>query len=394
MSPRRKPGSGWVPKLTWHKGPDGRFRGRVRINGVDHYLGDREDPETVNRYKQKVAEWLGNDRTVSPEQPGQVTVAELLAAFLRHAETYYVKKGIPTSEVFCFRKIISILIDSPYSDRLAGSIGAAELRGIRELFLQQTYRSGKQLKRWTRGNVNEQVNRVRRIWSWGHTHLGIPLAALQSQREVRGLAKTRTAAPEGKKIPPVSREQIERTLPWLPAGCLRELILVHSLLGCRMDEICCMRINDLDRSGPVWKYSPQEHKTQHIDKPIEAHYWVGPRAQAILAPLLEGKRDSDWVFPLVRKGVGKGCYNRSSYLHAVVRAWKEANRKNPSNPIEPWSPRQIRHLRLTEIKLAVHQLGKDGQEAAQAVAGHADRSTTAIYAELSDLARETQQQLG
>jgi hypothetical protein len=166
MSPRRKPGSGWVPKLTWHKGPDGRFRGRVRINGVDHYLGDRDDPETVNRYKQKVAEWLGNDRTVSPEQPGQVTVAELLAAFLRHAETYYVKKGIPTSEVFCFRKIISILIDSPYSDRLAGSIGAAELRGIRELFLQQTYRSGKQLKRWTRGNVNEQVNRVRRIWSW------------------------------------------------------------------------------------------------------------------------------------------------------------------------------------------------------------------------------------
>ena len=395
MSPKRKAGSGWVPKLTWHKGPDGRTRGRVRIQGVDYYLGDQEDPETINRYRAKIASWIGNDQTVAPPAPGQVTVAELLNSFFKHAESYYQKRGKPTAEVWCYRKIISIILSTPYSEILAGEFKAEQLRAVRAEFLKQTYRSGSRLKRWTRGNVNEQVNRVRRIWSWGHTHLGVSLDALQSQREVKGLAKTRSSAPEGRKVEPVTREQIERTAAALP-GCLPSLVQVHSLIGCRIDEICLMRPIDLDRTDPTcWKYSPSEYKTEHIDKPIESHYWIGPKAISILEPLLSRcRKPTDWIFPLLKKVPGRGCYNRSTYLAAVKRAIKRINLAEPGNPLQVWSPRQIRHLRLTEIKLAVHRLGRDGQEAAQAVAGHAEPSTTAIYAELSDVARETMRELG
>jgi site-specific recombinase XerD len=42
--------------------------------------------------------------------------------------------------------------------------------------------------------------------------------------------------------------------------------------------------------------------------------------------------------------------------------------------VAPWNPYQLRHARLTEVRKAA------GIEAAQAIGGHANLSTTEIYA--------------
>ena len=46
-----------------------------------------------------------------------------------------------------------------------------------------------------------------------------------------------------------------------------------------------MRRGDIDTSGDVWRYVPSNHKTEH--KGRERAIFLGPRAQAILAPFME-----------------------------------------------------------------------------------------------------------
>ena len=69
-------------------------------------------------------------------------------------------------------------------------------------------------------------------------------------------------------------------------------------------------------------------------------------------------------------------YNTSSYRKAIWRACQSAG-------VPAWSPNQIRHTRLTEIRRT------EGLEAAQVTAGHDRADVTQIYAERnSELARE------
>jgi hypothetical protein len=108
--PRKKSN---LPSLTRH-GPSGQ--GRVRLNGHDHYLGcwpeglDDPPPEVRSAYDRLIADWLAAGRrpvdeahagasTGSAVRTGGLTVAEVIARFWAHAETYYRHpNGEPTSE--------------------------------------------------------------------------------------------------------------------------------------------------------------------------------------------------------------------------------------------------------------------------------------------------------
>ena len=48
-----------------------------------------------------------------------------------------------------------------------------------------------------------------------------------------------------------------------------------------------MRTCDLETSGRVWSYVPASHKTEHHG--IERIVFLGPQAQAVLTPFLEGR---------------------------------------------------------------------------------------------------------
>jgi integrase len=201
---------------------------------------------------------------------------------------------------------------------------------------------------------------------------------------VDGLKASRSNAVERPPIQPVPWETVEKTLPHVHEP-VRTMVRVHWLLGCRSQDVRLMRPCDLDRSGPVWRYTPSTHKTEHHGRALL--YWVGPKAQALLTPLLEKcKTPESYVFSTRGlKGVGSrgpGHYSASSYRWAVVRACERAG-------VEEWTPLQIRHSRLTEIRHA------HGIEAAQTVAGHSHPDVTLVYAEANqDRSRRIMSEMG
>ena len=119
--------------------------------------------------------------------------------------------------------------------------------------------------------------------------------------------------------------------------------------------------------GKVWEYRPTAHKTEHHGK--ARIIMIGPRAQAVLAPWLDGDG------PIFGRLV-------ASYRRAIHRGCDRAG-------IPRWSPNRLRHTAATMIRRDF------GLEAGAVVLGHAKIETTQVYAE-RDLgrAREVMRQVG
>ena len=63
------------------------------------------------------------------------------------------------------------------------------------------------------------------------------------------------------------------------------MIQLKLATGMRPGEVRLMRMGDIDISGDVWEYRPQEHKTEHHGK--QRVIAIGPKAQAILGKYLD-----------------------------------------------------------------------------------------------------------
>lgn len=186
---------------------------------------------------------------------------------------------------------------------------------------------------------------------------------------------------------------VEATLPCLPQ-VVADMVRFQSLTSCRPGEVCTLRPSDVDRSGDVWAYRPERHKTEHLGR--ERIVWIGPQAQTVLRPYL--LRDAgDFCFSPAesekqRKAEMRACrktrvqpsqmdrrkarpkrqpgdrYRKDAYGKAIERAVEQANLKRVGEGQEPlprWKPNQLRHSAATEIRR------RFGLEAAQVILGHA-----------------------
>src|SRR5262245_52094158 len=74
----------------------------VRIDGRDVYLGRYNSPESHEKYRRLVAAWLAGSPPAAPQAAGKtadaLTVNEVILAYVRFADGYYVKYGRPTAE--------------------------------------------------------------------------------------------------------------------------------------------------------------------------------------------------------------------------------------------------------------------------------------------------------
>jgi integrase len=189
------------------------------------------------------------------------------------------------------------------------------------------------------------------------------------------------------------------------------MVEVQRLCGGRPQDIVEMRPIDIDMRASVWEYRPRRHKTEHHNDDNlpdrERVVFLGPRAQAILKPLLplsvgshvfsprrsEEKRNAKrrderktprWPSHLrgqeqkrapVRARPPRDHYDVASYRRAIRRACEKAG-------LPAWAPNQLRHLRGTEIRKAY------GVQGSQVILGHAELSVTQIYSEVNlELAR-------
>ena len=104
---------------------------------------------------------------------------ELMAAYKRHAEAYYRKNGKVTNEVTAILSAIKFAGEL-YGREPVGDFGPLKLQSIQQAMI----RAG-----WCRNNINKQVGRVVRMFSWGVSQEVVPASVALALREVPGLRK-------------------------------------------------------------------------------------------------------------------------------------------------------------------------------------------------------------
>ncbi len=394
--------SAQIPKYRLHK-PTGR--GVVRLNGRNIYLGTHGTPESKERYRQVIAEWLANNRQLAlrreqAESTNWTSVSELVLAYLEHAKTYYSKNGTPTGEYDNFRDAVRQLARL-YDRKLVTDFGPAELKAVRHAMIREGL---------CRNVINARVNRIRRIFKWGVGNQLVPTDVLQALQAVEALKRGRSQARDSDPVQPVPQHQVDETLKHLPRQ-VAAMARLQILTGMRPGEVTAIRTGDLDISGKTWVYRPGSHKTEHHGR--NRVIFIGPKAREVLCAFLRPDLDA-YVFspadtvreknerlrakrktrvqpsqvsrakpdPKLTPGLR---YNRRSYQQAIrracdktfpppegltkaeIREWRKQHR---------WSPNQLRHNGATFLRKEF------GIEAARVVLGHASSAVTEVYAEL------------
>ena len=385
-----------VPKYCKHKASG---QAVCTIRGKDFYLGPHKSRASLIEYDRLIGEWLAAGRCLPVEDSDGLAVSELILRYWRFARGYYVKNGQPTDTQSHIRSTLRALREV-YGHTQAVDFGPLALRTVREKLM---------VPGRTRKYVNYQTSIIVRMFKWAVAEQLVPVTVFEALRAVPGLKKRRTTAPEGPGVKPVPEADVQVVLGHLPA-IVADMVLVQRLTGCRPSEVCIIRPGDIDRSGDVWTYRPESHKTEHHGK--ERVIFIGPKAQRLLTPYLlrpaeaycfdpresetkrRGRAHANRKTPLScgnRPGTNRKRrpmrrageqYTTSSYRRAIHRACDLAG-------IDRWGPNRLRHSAATEVRREF------GLEAAQVVLGHASADITQTYAERdAELARDVIRRIG
>lgn len=423
-----------VPKYQKHK-PSGQAV--VTLGGHDHYLGKYGTKASRMLYERLVGEWLASGRKAPPRDADALTVTQLIARYWEFAKAFYRRPdgtptGTPTETAQNLKPALRTLRQL-YGSLPADEFGPLALKVVRERFIELGQ---------SRRYVNENVDRIKRMYRWGVSEELVDESTLRRLCTVEGLRKGKTRAPDNPRVPPVPEDIVDATLPFLPPT-VSDMVQLQRLTGARPGEICILRPFDVEQSGDVWVYIPERHKTEHDGK--DRAIVLGPRAQAVLAPYLDReplsycfspaevvevhlrRRHAARVTPLscgtkpkAQRKKGRGgageCYTNDSYRRVIHRACDRAfpppaplaKREKESDAARMrrlsdeqaeelkkwqsdhrWSPNQLRHTMGTRTRELF------GIEAVAAVLGHSRTDTSEIYALRNlKLAAEVARKLG
>jgi len=355
----------------------------VYQNGRTTYLGKFGSAASKEAYKRLIAEWTVSGGLQDSRQ--EITNAEVMAAYVAFAKGYYRKAGKVTREYGLIVEACRA-IKPLYGRALAVEFGPLALKAVRQSLVDSGL---------SRKYINKQVDRIKRMTKWAAAEELIPASIPQALSMVTGLRKGRTEARETAPVKPVADSTVDATLDSLPA-VVADMIRFQRFTGCRPDEVCSLRPCDLDRSGDVWRYRPESHKTEHHGR--DRVVFIGPQAQGVLLRYLARDHQTYCFRPCdseakrraaankarktpVSCGNTRGSnvkrhpkrivgmrYSTDSYRRAIHRACDKAG-------VGRWSPNRLRHSAATEVRR------RFGLEGAQVVLGHASADITQVYAE-------------
>lgn len=378
---------GSLPAYRLHKATG---QAVVTLNGKCFYLGRHSTPASVAAYDRTIAEWLARGRIPRRDEPTQcVTIGDILDAFTAHARIYYRHPdGTPSDEFKSYGLAIRPL-RTLFAALPAAQFGPLALKQVRENMIGRG---------WSRKVINRQIGRLRSLFGWAVSRELIPAGIHQALATLEPLRAGKSAAPERDPVRPVPMEHVHAVLP-LVSRQVRALIQLQLLTGARAGELLSMRPLDLCSSGDVWTYRPSQHKTAH--RGHERTIYLGPQAQAIVAPFLAGRPVDAYLFcpaeaeaerhelqrlarltPVQpsqqlrglrsacrdRQRPPRTCYDVASYRRAIARAAAVAG-------VPSWSPHRLRHNAATAIRQQY------GIEVARLILGHKCSAMTEIYAE-------------
>lgn len=382
----------------------------VRLNGHDYYLGKHGTEASKKEYDRLIADWL-RDRGQPPALPpasGDVTVKQVLAAFLIFAQREYVKCGRPVDgQLAVIRSAFRPLVRR-YGSLPVAQFGKRELKQVRTDMIEAPCAgcagTGKRKESicgrcggtghrpWTRGYINKCIAVIRHAWRWASEEELIQDHLWHSLAVVRHLKRGRQGVrPDPEPVGPVPDDTVKKTLEHAPP-VVADLLRVQRLALMRPCEARGMRTEDIDRSGRLpdgtvlaglWVYivADEFNKLAHLG--IRRVVLLGPKAQAVLAPYL-ARRPAGFLFSpaesarrwLEDRGRAQAAghkrppgehYTKRSLNHAVDRACRRAG-------VPHWSPGQLRHSGATEVREL-----EDLQTAGDLM-GHSSLETSKRYA--------------
>jgi integrase len=343
--------------------------------------------------------------------PQSMTVGEIGLRWLDWIEETQIPKGKrSTSLYYSARQAVAALED--FWEFPAEDFGSRELIDVQEKLVRTPVVSRpkdpkKPQKSRPRGRVtiNGTIDRIRQLFKWAATKKFIPREKWSVMEPdlklVRSLLRGKTTAPDGPTDRTVKDELVEATLPHLPEVAA-DLLRFQRLTGCRPKEARMLTLNDIDtRPLPdyegLWVYRVPDWKLSWRERHIPRQIVIGPKAQAIVqkwigrmdgdgssavfSPRLSVRNPTRWIDPAgtqptktKRHGPKKKRKHNAFYSAGALNTC--IRRVCEKRELPRWTTNQLRHSRLTEIRLY------QSLEQANAVGGHARINQTQHYAHL------------
>lgn len=323
-------------------------------------------------------------------QSGDLSVNEMLLGYTAHAERHYRDPdGNPTNELMSV-KLATRHVRLLYGDTPAADFGPLALKAVRQKFISMG---------WCRRTVNQNVERLRRMFKWAVAEELIPAANYHALAAVDGLRRGRCEAPEAEPVQPVDFESVEATLPHLGRH-VRAMVELQRVTGMRPGEVCRMRLLDIDRTSDPWVYRPKKHKTAHLGKTRAV--MIGPKGRAVIEAFVAGGSVVDPSGPLFsprRAREERWAEMRAKRKTKVQPSQADRSVKNPDPkklPAEQYTPNAyalavrraairagIAHWHPNQLRHSFGTLAREkhGLEAAQHLLGHSRSDVTERYAQ-------------
>lgn len=350
-----------VPKYCHHKATGQAY---VHLDGADHYLGKHGTPESFQKYATLIGEHsvgaiITHGQHATPTTG--TTVAEVAAAYLKHAIRYYVKNGKVSSEVCCIKSAIRHLV-ALYADLPANDFGPIALKAVRQRMVDVKEKSvrGKAVPiQWTRRFINMSVGRIRRMFKWAVENELVEPTVLTKLQAVAPLLAGRTEAREHEPRHPIDLNVIEKVKALVPART-KDLIDLWLIMGARPGELVQLTGEMIDRTKyatkGVWVAELKDHKTAHRGKQRVLIFNL--RCQEILLRYMNAD-PTKRLFAV----------NRASVSDGIKKACRELK-------IPVFTAHWLRHTYATRAR------AEGGLDVAQVTLGHANASMTELYASL------------
>jgi integrase len=240
-------------------------------------------PALTETTRRRLATQLLRSKSRHHERRRPLSVGKLCQLFCRHAAEYYPQEPGQTCEASGIRNALRPL-RKLFAHTYVSDFGPLRLKQVREDMIQRG---------WCRKTINQQVGRIKRMFTWGVENELVDPSVFHGIHAVAGLRVGRSSAPESAPVRPVPDEVVDAVLPFAsPQVCA--MIQLQRLTGMRPGEVCIMRTSDIDTHQQPWVYRPSRHKTQHHQH--ERAIFLGPKAQQVIQPFMNTRRADAYVF--------------------------------------------------------------------------------------------------
>lgn len=272
----------WPPAIYPHK-PSGRDR--IRVDGIDYWLGPSGSEESKREYARLVQE-LAETGQAEKKQHAFPTLVELISRWDADRAP-----GMSEKEMLHTRSALLVLVRGRVSLR-TDAVTLAVLREARKDMLdrkQKRHFAGDERNKtgWSRNYVNAQVRRIRTVWRWAEEAGLAPPGSWNHLRVLKPLPAHDQSLRHTERIRPATAEHVEAILLHVRSPAARAMVRLQWLTGMRSGEVRTMRVGEVDTTGAVWLYRPRCHKNswRGHDRVVT----IGPQGQDILRLFLAGK---------------------------------------------------------------------------------------------------------